>query len=296
VCFLLIHITPGDPLTAILPSDAPLELQNQMRAAYGFDKPLWMQYGLWFWKTLHGDLGVSIATGRAVASEVSRAVGNTLILATVATMIGFTFGTFFGFVAGYFRDSWLDKAASAISVLGVSVPHYWLGMVMVIIFSAQLGWLPPTGAGPEGSSDWWPDLAHLRYLVLPAVTTSVIPMGIISRTVRALVADVLDQEFVQALRAKGLSEFGVFRHVVTNVAPTALAVMGLQLGYLLGGSILIETVFSWPGSGFLLNAAIFQRDLPLLQGTILVLAMFFVLLNLAVDVLQTALDPRIERS
>src|SRR6202521_2532673 len=296
VCFALVHITPGDPLTAILPSDAALELQNQMRAAYGFDKPLWVQYGLWFWKVLHGDLGTSIATGRAVASEVSRAGGNTLILATVATMIGFTFGSLFGFVAGYFRDSWLDKLASAVSVLGVSVPHYWLGMVLVIIFSAQLGWLPPTGAGPGGSTNWRPDPEHLRYIILPALTMSVIPMGVISRTVRALVADILNQEFVQALRAKGLSEFGVFRHVVTNAAPTALAVMGLQLGYLLGGSILIETVFSWPGTGFLLNAAIFQRDLPLLQGTILVLALFFVGLNLAVDVVQTALDPRIQRA
>ncbi len=296
VCFLLIHITPGDPLSAILPSDAPLELQMQMRAAYGFDKPLWVQYALWFWKVLHGDLGTSIATGRPVAAEVLRAVGNTLILATVATLIGFTLGTFFGFVAGYFRDSWLDKLASAPSVLGVSVPHYWLGMVMVIIFSAQLGWLPPTGAGPGGSSNWRPDPEHLSYIILPALTMSVIPMGVISRTVRALVADILDQEFVQALRAKGLGEYGVFRHVVTNAAPTALAVMGLQLGYLLGGSILIETVFSWPGTGFLLNAAIFQRDLPLLQGTILVLAMFFVALNLAVDVVQTALDPRIERA
>ena len=296
VCFALVHITPGDPLTAILPSDASQELVDQMRAAYGFDKPLPVQYALWFWKVLHGDLGTSIATGRAVASEVSRAVGNTLILASVATLIGFTFGTFFGFVAGYFRDSWLDKLASAVSVLGVSVPHYWLGMVLVIIFSAQLGWLPPTGAGPGGSTNWRPDLEHLRYIILPAVTMSVIPMGVISRTVRALVADILNQEFVQALRAKGLSEFGVFRHVVTNVAPTALAVMGLQLGYLLGGSILIETVFSWPGTGFLLNAAIFQRDLPLLQGTILVLAMFFVLLNLVVDVIQTALDPRIQRA
>jgi peptide/nickel transport system permease protein len=114
--------------------------------------------------------------------------------------------------------------------------------------------------------------------------------------IRTLVADILDQEFVQALRAKGLAERGVFRHVVANAAPPALAVMGLQLGYLLGGSILIETVFSWPGTGFLLNAAIFQRDLPLLQGTILVLAMFFVLLNLVVDVIQTALDPRIQRA
>jgi peptide/nickel transport system permease protein len=231
-----------------------------------------------------------------VLGEVRGAVGNTLILSAVATLIGFTFGTMFGFVAGYFRDSWPDKVASALSVCGVSVPHYWLGMVLVIIFSAQLGWLPPTGAGPDGSANWRPDIEHLRFIILPAITMSVIPMGIISRTVRALVADILAQEFVQALRAKGMGEWGVFKHVVTNAAPTALAVMGLQLGYLLGGSILIETVFAWPGTGFLLNAAIFQRDLPLLQGTILVLAMFFVALNLIVDVLQTALDPRIQRS
>ncbi len=295
ICFLLVYIAPGDPLTAVMPIDATAEQQAEMRAAYGFDKPLVVQYSIWLWKVLHGDLGNSIATGRPVLSEVGHAVGNSLILAAVATLIGFTFGTFFGFVAGYFRNSPLDKIASALSVFGVSVPHYWLGMVLVIIFSAQLGLLPPTGAGPDGSGNWWPDLEHLRYIVLPAVTMSVIPMGIIARTVRALVADILAQDFVQALRAKGLSEWGVFKHVVTNAAPTALAVMGLQLGYLLGGSILIETVFAWPGTGFLLNAAIFQRDLPLLQGTILVLAMFFVALNLIVDVLQTALDPRIQR-
>jgi len=295
-CFLLVHLAPGDPLTAIMPVDATAAQQAEMRAAYGLDRPLPVQYAIWLWKVLHGDLGSSIASGRPVLSEVGRAVGNSLILASVATLIGFTFGTFFGFVAGYFRDSALDKVASAVSVLGVSVPHYWLGIVMVIIFSATLGWLPPTGAGPDGSGNWKPDLEHLRYLILPAVTMSVIPMGIIARTVRALVADILSQEFVQALRAKGLSEWGVFKHVVTNAAPTALAVMGLQLGYLLGGSILIETVFAWPGTGFLLNAAIFQRDLPLLQGTILVLAMFFVFLNLIVDVLQTALDPRIQRA
>jgi peptide/nickel transport system permease protein len=169
-------------------------------------------------------------------------------------------------------------------------------MVLVIVFSATLGWLPPTGAGPDGSGNWRPDFDHLRYLVLPAITMSVIPTGIIARTVRALVADILAQDFVEALRAKGMDEYGVFKHVVRNAAPTALAIMGLQLGYLLGGSILVETVFAWPGTGFLLNAAIFQRDLPLLQGSILVLAMFFVVLNLLVDVMQTALDPRIERA
>ena len=296
VCFLLVHLAPGDPLSAILPADATQATIDEMRAAYGFDKPLPVQYAIWLWHVLHGDLGVSIATGRPVLGEVSRAVVNSLILASVATLIGFTFGTLFGFVAGYRRNSILDRVASAISVFGVSVPHYWLGMVMVIIFSANLGWLPPTGAGPDGSGNWRPDLAHLRFIILPAITMSVIPMGIIARTVRALVADILAQDFVEALRAKGLDEVGVFKHVVRNAAPTALAIMGLQLGYLLGGSILIETVFAWPGTGFLLNAAIFQRDLPLLQGSILVLAMFFVALNLLVDVMQTALDPRIERA
>ena len=295
VCFLLVHLAPGDPLSAILPVDATQQMIEDMRKAYGFDKPLPVQYAIWLWHVLQGDLGTSIATGRPVSAEVGRAVVNSLILASVATLIGFTFGTFFGFVAGYFRGSVLDRLASAISVFGVSVPHYWLGIVMVIIFSATLGWLPPTGAGPDGSSNWRPNLEHLRFLILPAVTMSVIPMGVIARTVRALVGDILAQDFVGALRAKGLGEAAVFRHVVKNAAPTALDIMGLQLGYLLGGSILVETVFAWPGTGFLLNAAIFQRDLPLLQGSILVLAMFFVGLNLLVDVVQTALDPRIDR-
>jgi peptide/nickel transport system permease protein len=295
VCFMLVHLAPGDPLTSILPIDATAEQQAEMRAAYGFDKPLPVQYAIWLAKVLTGDLGKSIATGRAVLAEVGKAVGNTLILAAVATLIGFFFGCLFGFVAGYYRNSAVDRIASALSVLGVSVPHYWLGMVLVIAFSVQLNWLPATGAGPGGSADWAWDWEHMRHLILPAVTMSVIPMGVVARTIRALVADILSQDFVSALAAKGLLDTGVFRHVVKNAAPTALAVMGLQLGYLLGGSILIETVFSWPGTGFLLNAAIFQRDLPLLQGTILVLAMFFVALNLLVDVLQTALDPRIQR-
>jgi peptide/nickel transport system permease protein len=296
VCFLLVHIAPGDPLTSVLPPDASAQLQAEMRKIYGFDRPLIVQYGLWVLKTLQGDLGASIATGRPVAAELRLALGNTLMLAVLATLIGFVLGCLFGFVAGYFRDSWLDKLASFVSIIGVSVPHYWLGMVLVIIFSVQLNWLPATGAGPGGSADWAWDWVHIRHLILPAVTMSVIPMGIVARTVRALVADILSQEFITGQRAKGLLDIGVFRHVVKNAAPTALAVMGLQLGYLLGGSILIETVFSWPGTGFLLGQAIFQRDLPLLQGTILVLAMFFVALNLLVDVVQTMLDPRVQRA
>ncbi len=293
VCFLLVHIAPGDPLISVLPPDASQALAEQMRKEYGFDRPLPVQFGIWLWKAVHGNLGTSIATGRSVTEEVSRAVGNTVMLALFASMIGFVFGLMFGIFAGYFRDSWIDRVVTTISITGVSMPHYWLGMVLVIVFSVILGWLPAVGAGPGG---WAWDWAHIQHLILPAVTMSVIPMGIVSRTVRALVGDLLSQEFVLALRAKGLSEKRVFQHVLKNAAPTAVAVMGLQLGYLLGGSILIETVFSWPGTGFLLNAAIFQRDLPLLQGTILVLALFFVVLNLMVDVLQAAIDPRIKRT
>src|SRR5258708_6696802 len=296
ICFLLVHIAPGDPLSAVLPPDASAQLQEEMRRVYGFDRALPIQFGLWLMKALHGDLGRSIATGRPVLDEVGKAVGNTMVIAMLATIIGFAFGCTFGFVAGYFRGSWLDRAASTVAVLGVSVPHYWLGMVLVIIFSVQLGWLPAVGAGPGGSSDWAWDWEHIRFMILPAITLSVIPMGIISRTVRALVTDILSQEFVMALRAKGLADTGVFRHVVKNAAPTALAVMGLQLGYLLGGSILIETVFSCPGTGLLLGNAIFQRSLPLLPGTLLVLAMFFVALNLVVDIVQALLDPRVQRA
>jgi len=295
VCFALVHLAPGDPLVSILPPDASAELQQQLRTLYGFDRSLPEQFGSWVWRALQGDLGTSIATSRPVAAEVLTAVGNTLRLAVVATLIGFFFGCLFGFVAGYFRNSIVDRAASLLSVLGVSVPHYWLGMVLVIVFAAQLNWLPATGAGPGGSGDWAWDWQHMQHMLLPAITMSVIPMGIVARTVRALVAEILAQEFVVGLRAKGLTHLGVFRHVVKNAAPTALAVMGLQLGYLLGGSILIETVFAWPGTGFLLNSAIFQRDLPLLQGTILVLALFFVVLNVLVDIVQTLLDPRIAR-
>src|SRR5262245_10386765 len=293
VCFALVHLAPGDPLVSVLPPDASAQLQAEMRAIYGFDRPWPVQFGMWLWRALHGDLGSSIATGRPVVEEVTRAVGNTVMLALLAALIGFAVGLLCGFLAGYFRDRWIDRAVTTFAITGVSMPHYWLGMVLVIIFSVLLNWLPAVGIGPGG---WAWDWEHIKYLILPAVTMSVIPMGLVTRTVRALVGDLLSQEFVIALRAKGLSEARVFRHVAKNAAPTAIAVMGLQLGYLLGGSILIETVFSWPGTGFLLYSAILQRDLPLLQGTILVLALFFVFLNLLVDCVQAAIDPRIKRS
>lgn len=296
ICFMLVQIAPGDPLTAIMPIDATAEEQAAMRAAYGLDKPLPVQYAIWVGNLIQGDMGKSIATGRPVAQEVFGAVQNSLLLAASAAVIAFPIGIFLGFLAGYFRDTLLDRAVTALSITGVSVPNYWLGIVLVIIFSVNLGWLPSMGAGPGGSQSWAWDWLHIRHLILPAVTLAVVPIGIVARTVRALAGDILTMDFVQALYAKGMSRGDVLRHVARNAAATALSVMGLQLGYLLGGSILIETVFNWPGSGFLLSNAIFQRDLPLLQGTILILALFFVAMNLIVDVAQAAIDPRIKRT
>lgn len=296
ISFLLVYLAPGDPLNAIAPSDAPAETIAALKVAYGLDKPLPMQYGLWLLRAVQGDLGVSIASGRPVAAEVLTAVRNTLVLAGIAGAIGIFFGCLLGALAGYWHGSWIDRIATFLSVIGVSVPHYWLGMVLTIIFSTWLAWFPAMGAGPGGSAEWLWDYAHLRHLVLPAITLCVIPLGIITRTVRALVADMLDQEFVIALRARGLSNATIFKHVAKNTAPTVLAVSGLQLGYLMGGSILVETVFAWPGTGFLLNTAIFQRDIPVLQGTILILCMFFVALNLIVDIIQPLIDPRMARA
>ena len=292
VSFMLVYLAPGDPLNAIAPADAPAEVIEALKSAYGLDKPVPVQYGLWVWRALHGDLGTSIASGRAVLTEVMGAVSNTFMLATIASLMGVCVGCVLGALAGYQRGSWIDKIATTLSVIGVSIPHYWLGLVLTIVFSITLGWLPAMGAGPGGSSEWMWDIEHLRFLVLPAITLCVIPMGIITRTVRALVADMLEQEFVIALRARGLSSIAVFQHIAKNTAPTVLAVTGLQIGYLMGGSILVETVFAWPGTGFLLNTAIFQRDIPLLQGTLLVLCMIFVVLNLLVDIVQPVIDPR----
>ena len=296
VCFMLVHIAPGDPVNAIVPADAPQDVVDQIKHDYGLDRPLPIQFGLWLGHVVTGDLGRSLATGRSVWSDLSVALLNTLRLALVASLIGMSLGVLLGAVAGTSRGSALDRCLTTFAVAGVSVPHYWLGMVMVVLFSVLLGWLPAMGAGPGGSSEWAWDWEHTKFLILPAITLSVIPMGIITRTVRGIVAEVLGQDFVNTLRGKGLLRGGIFAHVARNAAPGALSVMGLQLGYLMGGSILVETVFSWPGTGLLLNSAIFQRDIPVLQGTILVLALFFVAVNLVVDVLQTTLDPRIKRA
>ncbi len=296
VCFSFIHLAPGDPISAVLPENASTELMEEIKAAYGLDKPLPIQYLKWLMHVAGGDFGTSIMTRRSVVSEVLPAVGKTALLAITAITISFALGITLGLLAGFSDRRVTDRSITAFAVVGISVPHYWLGMVLVVIFAVQFQALPATGMGPAGTHVWdfgWKDLSHL---VLPALTLAMIPTGVLARSVRAMVAEVRRQEFVQTLKGKGLRRPRIFLHIVKNAAPPILAIMGLQFAQLLGGSILVETVFAWPGTGFLLNAAIATRDLPLLQGTVIVLATFFVLTNLAVDILQTAIDPRVRRT
>jgi len=296
VCFSLVYLAPGDPLQTVLPPDATADTIAIVKHAYGFDKPLPVQFLIWLGRVLGGDFGISIATRRPVILEVSQALANTSLLALFAVPLAFTTGYAMGAVAGWFPGRRIDRLVTGAAVVGVSLPNYWLGIVLVIVFAVEYMVLPATGMGRNGSPGFnilsWNDA---QYLVLPVVTLAMIPIGIIARTTRAAVAEVRNQDFVQALRAKGLSEWAILRHVLKNALPPVMAVMGLQFGYLLGGSILVETVFTWPGSGFLLSKAIINRDVPVLQGTILTLSLIFVAVNLVVDLLQSLVDPRIRR-
>jgi peptide/nickel transport system permease protein len=292
VVFLLMKMVPGDAADIMIPPEAPREVADMIRARFGLDQPVHIQYLRWLQAIASGDLGTSIFTNQPVAGELFSALVNTLKIALPAVVLGFSLGVLLGSLAAYYSGSWLDKLFSAFAITGVSLPHYWVGMVLVAIFAVVLNVLPGQGMGPEGIPSTWEQIKHL---VLPVITLSLIPMGVVSRLVRANVLEIRSMEFVSALAAKGLKGRRVLYHIMKNAAPSALALMGLQLGYLLGGSILVETVFNWPGSGSLMNLAIFRRDIPVLSATILVLATIFVVINILVDVLQALIDPRIRR-
>jgi peptide/nickel transport system permease protein len=289
IVFAMVHLAPGDPIAAVMPAEASPADVAAAKKALGFDRPLPVQYLLWLKRVAMGDLGRSIATRRPVIADVADAFRNSLALALSSSVLDFGLGIGLGLLAAFRQGSIVDKLASAAAIVGVSVPHYWAGIILIIVFSVQLNWLPAMGAGSGGLVE------YLRHLVLPTVALSLIPLGVITRVVRSAALDALAQDFVLALDAKGLWRRTVFAHVVKNSAPQILTVLGLQFGFQLGGSVLVEAVFSWPGTGYLLNLAIFQRDIPVLQGVILILSAFFVLVNLAVDLLQSVVDPRIAR-
>jgi peptide/nickel transport system permease protein len=292
IVFAMVKLTPGDPISILMPPDAGKAEIEAVKQSLGLDRPLPVQYLKWLERTvIHGDLGRSIATRRPVVQDVFAALQNSLTLAVASSALALLPGLALGTIAAFRRGSLVDKLVSAVAITGVSIPHYWAGIMLVIFFSVQLGWLPAMG-GPSDPGV----VPYLRHMTLPAVALALIPLGVITRVVRSAVLDILAQEFVLTLRVKGLRIGALVRHVLKNASPQILTVMGLQFGFALGGSVLVETVFSWPGTGYLLNIAIFQRDMPLLQGIVLVLSTIFVLLNLTVDVVQGLIDPRIARA
>ena len=296
ICFALVQLAPGDPVQSLVRPDATPEQIQTLRAFYGLDQPVYIQYFMWLFRVIGGNFGTSISTNLPVLTEVLRAFSNTIVVALISVVLAFILSLILGTIAAVRQGGVVDRLVTALAVFGISVPTFWLAVVLVIFFAVELNWLPATGMGSGSDTFNYLDWDDFKFAIMPIIALALPPLAIMTRTTRSSLSEILNQDFIQTLRAKGLSEFAIITHALRNIMPSAVAMLGLQLGYLIGGSVLVETVFTWPGTGFLLNKAILARDIPLLQGTILVLATAFVLINLVVDLAQSIVDPRIKRS
>ena len=292
VVFMVLHLSPGDPAEIMLGSAATKEDLARLRFEMGLTEPLHVQYVRWMGHVLRGDLGRSLWMKRPVLGEVLHRFKATLVLAGSALVLSTLGGMALGVLSATRPESILDRASTVASLFGASMPVFWLGIVLMVVFSLWLGWLPASGMwAPYGGGDLR-DLA--THLVLPAVTLAAASMTIIARLTRSTMLEVLGQDYIRTARAKGLVEGRVVvRHGLKNALIPIVTVVGVQAGYLLGGAVLTETVFAWPGVGTLMVQGILARDFPLVQGCVLVIALGFVLVNLAVDLLYGYLDPRI---
>lgn len=281
--FLLIHLIPGDPIRIMLGENASVEQVEKLRTQLGLNQPLWVQYGHYLTGVVQGDLGTSFKTGRPVLYEIVDRFPETVKLAAAGMTIAIVIGVTMGILAARFRDTFIDFLATSLATLGVSIPSFWLGLILIIVFTVKLGWFPI--AGGTGLSD----------LVLPAVTLGVLASTVISRLTRSGMVEVLSHDFIRTARAKGLGEVAVlFGHAFRNAMIPVVTIVGLQIASLLGGTVIIEQVFNWPGLGTLAISAIASRDFPLIQGIILFIGFVFVAVNLLVDLLYGLIDPRIK--
>ncbi|WP_198368574.1 ABC transporter permease [Roseomonas rosulenta] len=287
--FLLMQVVPTDPATVRAGPTATPDVIAAIRSDLGLDRPLYVQFGLYLWRLVQGDLGASIINNVPVTQELAATIGPTLELMVASLFWSIPLGILLGTLAGYWRGSVIDRVIMAVSVAGVSVPVFFLGLVLIWFVGFQWQWLPFTG---RGGPIWTMD--GIRSLILPAITLGGVFIGPVARMTRTAVLDVLSADHVRTARAKGLTErLVVLRHALRNALVPVVTLIGLQIGFLLGGAVVTETVFAWPGIGRLAVSAILQTDVPMAQGTIIVLSMGFILVNLAVDVLYAALDPRI---
>lgn len=278
----LVQMLPGDPARVIAGLQASQEEVDRIRASLGLGEPILVQYWVFLTNLLQGDLGESARTGQPVLEEIMFRLPATITLAFVGTLIGSVVGVLTGVVASVKRSSKTDYALSFVSVLGVSIPVYWLGMMLIIIFAVNLRMLPASGADEPAS------------IVLPALTLGAFSMSLVARMTRGSMLEILDQDYVRTARAKGVRERTViYKHALRNAFLPVLTVIGLQFGSLLGGAVLTESVFGWPGVGRLLVDSIFARDFPIVQGVVMVYAVLLVVVNLTVDLLYTWVDPRV---
>jgi peptide/nickel transport system permease protein len=292
IIFMTLHLAPGDPVEIMLGSQATQEDRARLRADLGLDHPLHVQYVRWISHVARGDLGRSLWMKRPVLDEVLGRFKATLILTGTALVLSTVAGIALGVVSATRPNSLLDRASAVASLFGASMPSFWLGIVLMVIFALWLGWLPASGMyAPYGGGDLRDLLAHLA---LPAVTLAAASVTIIARLTRATMLETLSQDYIRTARAKGVGNRAVvLRHGLKNAMIPIITVVGVQAGYLLGGAVLTETVFAWPGVGTLMVQGILARDFPLVQGCVLIVALSFVLVNLAVDLLYAWLDPRI---
>lgn len=291
VIFATIKIIPGDPVASLLGPTGSPEARAALVERLGLDDPLPVQYLSWLASTLTGDFGTSIARRSDVAPMVFDALGNTLILTAAAAALAIVLGVAVGVLTALRRTGLLARFGNAFALFSISVPQYSVGLLLIIYLAAGAGLFPVGGMYDPSGDGGLQDL--LNHLVLPAVTAALVPAGIIARMFRSSVLDVMSMDFVEALRARGLSRQRVMVHAFHNTVPSLLTVAGLQIGYLLGGVVFVEAVFAWPGIGLLVFQSISQRDLPVIQAGVLLSAFAFVLLNLIVDALHGLVDPRI---
>jgi peptide/nickel transport system permease protein len=290
VVFSLIHLVPGDPIRAALGTRFDPEIYEVLRQRSGLDQPLFVQFFDWLGRALTGDLGVSFSTGRAVTTELGDRLPATLLLAGGSLLVGLLIALPAGVISAVRQGKPVDYAASTLSQVGVSVPDFWFGILLILLFSRTLGWLPPGGYVPLTEDP----VAALERLLLPALTAGVVTGSILTRFVRSSVLEAMQAEHVRLARAKGMPERYVLRHhVLRNAWIPVVTITGLQLATLLGGIVVVEVVFSWPGIGRYALDAVNGRDYPALQGVVLVIAAGFLLVNLLVDLLYGKLDPRI---
>ena len=291
--FLMLRLTPGDPAGIILGPDATEERRMELRRELGLEDPLLVQYVRWLGKVARGDLGQSLFLNKPVTAAILERAQPTLLLTILALLVSLLIGLPAGVIAAQRRGSWVDLGTMAVAMGGIAMPTFWLGLNLIFLFAVTLRWLPVAGYEPLSAGPW----RSLRHLILPAVTLGVAQGALLARMTSSMMLETLSQDYVRTARAKGLVERSViFRHALRNAFIPLMTVIGLSFAALLGGAVVTEQIFTLPGVGRLLIQAIGRRDFPLVQGTVLVIAALYVLINLVVDLLYAVVDPRIRHA